>query len=95
LGDWFQKQADIELNQNQGEKIDACGSQTDIYSGIEGFKHWLGRINMPYDEFRKMDGEYKEGVGYIVKMDKVEFELFRAKHLLALTPHRNHFLGYV
>jgi hypothetical protein len=68
LGDWFFKQANKESGKTEGEKLDACGCETDLYSGF-GFNNYLGRAKMPYQDFRSMKGEYIEGEGYIVELD--------------------------
>lgn len=68
LGKWFEKQGEILAGKTEGEKLDACGCETDIYLEL-GFKNYLGRIDIPYKEFRLLNGNFQEGQGYVVEVD--------------------------
>jgi len=71
-GIWFiyQSKKELELmkGKTEGEKLDACGKETDIYIGL-GFKNYIGRVDIPYKEFRSLNGNYKGGLGYVVEVD--------------------------
>jgi len=68
LGVWF-KNAGNEEKKTEGEKLDECGCETDLYLG-SGFTNYLGRVSIPYKEFRSLfDGEYIEDAGYMVELD--------------------------
>ena len=72
LEEWFKKVGQKE-EKTEGEKLDNCGCETDLYLGL-GFSKYLGRLDIPYKEFRSMfDGEYVENEGYIVELDHNQF----------------------
>lgn len=76
LGNWFSQQSSKNNEITQGEKLDQCGTQTDIYIGY-GFSNCLGRVNIPYKQFRSMPGEYVEFQGYMIELDQNQFNDFK------------------
>ena len=68
IGEWFISQTCEKELKTEGEKLDACGCETDLYLGC-GVKYYLGRAKMPYKVFRSLKGEYIKGVGYLVELD--------------------------
>ncbi len=76
LGIWFDKQGKEIEKLTEGEKLDLCGTQTDIYLKI-GFRNYLGRVNIPYKQFRSMPGEYVEFQGYMIELDQNQFNDFK------------------
>jgi hypothetical protein len=75
IGLWFQEQAEEEQELTEGEKLDLCGCATDLYLGPGGY-FYLGRVDIPYQECRSMEGEYIDGVGYIVELDHNQLNNF-------------------
>lgn len=82
LCEWFERKESEQFTKTQGQLLDDCGNKTDVYWGLDGFKNFWGRLDMPYHEFKCMDGKYMEGLGYVVEMDRVKLELLRARHFL-------------
>ena len=68
IGNWFLDQSEGAEEKTEGEKLDACGATTDLYLDQGAFLY-LGNIEIPYDEIRKLPGEYIEGSGYVVELD--------------------------
>jgi hypothetical protein len=69
LGQWFKKKGDEDKELTEGEKLDKCGCETDLYRGRGFLKNYLGRAKIPYKEFRLIKGEYVSNEGYIVELD--------------------------
>ena len=73
LGLWFTKKANEDQGPTEGEKLDKCGCETDLYLGTGFIRNYLGRARIPYHEFRLLNGEYVLNEGYIVELDHDQF----------------------
>jgi hypothetical protein len=80
VGIWFDQQRMKEEDITEGEKLDKCGCETELYLGTGFFRNYLGRAKIPYKEFRLLSGEYIENEGYIAELDNVNDHLNGATH---------------
>jgi hypothetical protein len=77
LGQFFERESKKFFRKSIRELLELCGSQTVIRIG---HGHFLGKIDIPYKEFRKIPGEYVDGVGYVVMMNRNDFPKFMDAH---------------
>jgi len=72
---YFDRQSDILFGPTQGERLDKCGSATDVWGGLLGFNNvdFIGRFQIPYNVFKlQFPGKYLSGLGYVFQVPSEE-----------------------